>query len=329
MNKRGFAAIGASIMVVVGAAAYVGTTAGAAFPGNNGLIAYDTGEAGGIATIQPDGSGQRTLVDDGNANAPAWSADGTKIAYTEMTDPDQIWVMNADGSDPHQVTTDIADHRDPAWSPDGTRLVYIRDGGGNYEIWSIGADGTDPVQLTANGFDNSEPAWSPDGTQIAWVVLEGKSDTDIWVMNADGTNPHQITDDLNHDEFDPNWSPDGTRIAYSYWDEENDDEIGIMNADGTDAHLITDNDVDDDAPAWSPDGTRIAFIQDGNIYTMDPDGANPALVATGGRAGFADPDWQPIPVDEPTTTTTPTTTPSDNGQAHAATAVRAQPTFTG
>jgi TolB protein len=79
-----------------------------------------------------DGSGIRQLTDEPGVDDawPAWSPDGTKIAFTRrrrdsgglrLTGPDDIYVINADGSGLRQLANDAAD---PAWSPDGSRIAF-------------------------------------------------------------------------------------------------------------------------------------------------------------------------------------------------------------
>lgn len=85
------------------------------------------GESTAIFTIRPDGTGERQLTD-GSASEgfPAWSPDGSRIAYSAG---ERLWIMNAVGRDPHQVThcrlPCVADFA-PAWAPDGAHLVFIR-----------------------------------------------------------------------------------------------------------------------------------------------------------------------------------------------------------
>jgi Tol biopolymer transport system component/putative hemolysin len=217
--------------------------------------------------------------------AGPWSPDGTRIVYTAfgLTTSD-IWVMNADGSDPVNLTdTPDVDEGFPAWSPDGMHIAYTTGRDGNNEIYVMTADGTNPSRWTDNPADDFAPAWSPDGTMIAFVSDRDREAGiyDLYLMDVVSTAVTRLTDDEAID-YSPAWSPDGTRIAFrSHHDGPAD--IYVINIDGTGLTNLTNNPADDWAPAWSPDGSLIAFQtnRDGNweIYIM---AAAPLTGGTGG-----------------------------------------------
>src|SRR5215213_7512507 len=107
-------------------------TAEAAFPGPNGRIAFDRGND--IWTVMPDGTGLVNLTNTPNVadRGPAWSPDGTKVAFlsNRRYDTFNIWVTNSDGSEPTVLTTNGCPTGTPAWSPDGQRLAYSSPCGG-------------------------------------------------------------------------------------------------------------------------------------------------------------------------------------------------------
>src|SRR5436190_1695628 len=76
-----------------------------------------------------------------------------------------VWVMNADGSDPHDLTEHHGDVTGPTWSPDGTRIAYAWNG----YIWIIGADGSGDHDISPADGSDRQPAWSPDGSRIAFI----------------------------------------------------------------------------------------------------------------------------------------------------------------
>ena len=105
----------------------------------------------GLWTINVDGTNAVKLVS-GWAFNPDWSPDGGKIAYDLSGN---IYVINADGSDPTQITAGVR----PDWSPDGTKLVY-QSSYNNGNIYISDTDGSNTIQLTTDGASGM-PDWSP------------------------------------------------------------------------------------------------------------------------------------------------------------------------
>lgn len=99
-----------------------------------------------IFTINPDGSGLTNLTQTTQTERdPAWSPDGSKIVYTRNS---QIFVMNADGSNPSPLLGNPVG-KQPTWSPDGTKIIFVSGAGGESgELYIMNADGSDPRPLT-------------------------------------------------------------------------------------------------------------------------------------------------------------------------------------
>jgi len=177
---------------------------------------------------------------------PAWSPDGTKIAFgsTRDTNP-QIYVMDPNGSNVVRLTHNSAADGQPAWSPDGTKIAFATDRDGNNEIYVMNANGSVQVNLTNNAGSDLAPAWSPDGTKIAFQS-DRQTNYAVWVMNADGSNPTRLTSPSTPNGA-PSWSPDGTRIAY-----EQGGDLWVMNVDGSRQIQITSGFWSDGLPRWRP-----------------------------------------------------------------------------
>jgi len=227
-----------------------------------------------IYVMNADGSDPTNLThnpaDDGDGillEAMDWSPDGKKIVFhSKRKDngtvnefgqhaPDwEIYVMNADGSNPTNLTRSPAsDDAFPKWSADGKQIGFTSDRSGDGEIYVMNANGSNVTQLTHNGADNVFPRWSPDGKKIVFVHGYGDGSYEIYLMNADGSHQVQLTDSPRaHDNnMDARWSPDGTQIIF-WSSRDGNAELYVMNANGSNQTRLTDNPANDYNPMIQP-----------------------------------------------------------------------------
>ena len=133
-------------------------------------IAYVCGtDYADICTVSPDGTNRASITGTpyGSEYSPDWSPDGTKIAYVGFAD--DIWVIDANGTNPRNVTQFCCGSHQPAWSPDGKHLLFATERcmstdafcPADFDIWTTGVDGSSTHALTANASTEFSPDWGP------------------------------------------------------------------------------------------------------------------------------------------------------------------------
>jgi Tol biopolymer transport system component len=267
-----------------------------------------TASLASIYVMNADGSGVTKLTGTAGGNAPAWSPDGTMIAFVRTG----IWVMHADGSQARPIRDDPTTvDQWPVWSPDGRLVAFVESRvcapcgvGMTSAIDVMNADGSG-LHKIADTLNPDRPAWSPDGQSI---VFAGRLDDPPTAANGlqsirlDGSGLHQVT---TGPDSSPAFSSDG-RLAFLRGATTAADgtivfSLFIANADGSAPHEVKLSIVAEPPLAWAPGGgwialagaTTLPILKAGqwDIWIIRPDGTGLLNVTNTTDRGEGFPAW--------------------------------------
>ena len=236
------------------------------------------------------------LTTSGDDLNPCWSPDGSEIVFESLrTIPRNIWVMNADGTNQHNVSNSSYGDWNPEFSPDGSKIAFNSDRfvEGVGDIYTMLSNGGDVTRLTTT-YHDLYPTWSPDGDYIAYEHGGPPTVTNIWKIPSTGGIGIQLTFG-DYDDWDPAWSPDGNKIAFDSNRFGAGSQIYTMSPNGQNIVKIVDEGV---RPCWSPDSTKIAYCYYNseyhwNIFVVPAVGGTPQQITFFTDLGCTDTSWSP------------------------------------
>ncbi|MFC1561888.1 DUF5050 domain-containing protein [candidate division KSB1 bacterium] len=249
-------------------------------------LAYSGIDENGTEIYATDAFGvvRQRLTDDLNENImPAWSPDGTKIAYAA---DNTICVMNTDGSDKRDLVEMKLDEK-IKWSTDGQWVSFFTDVDPSYltslNLILVRSDGSD-VRIPVQGLSFHDTFdWSPVGNEIVFSRYINSS-FDINIITVDGSE-RTIIQGVSSPDF--SLSPDGNTILF-------DQGKNLYTIDVIDSTVnqLTFDETRKMNPSWSPDGSRILYYTyQSGIYTMNADGTNNRLIS--GQTIISELSWSP------------------------------------
>jgi TolB protein len=196
----------------------------------------------------------------------------SKIYFVSTrTGAKEIWEMDYDGENQHQVTHLGAISLSPRISPDNSLLAYSSLGkeGWAVRMYSFDLNRNVTFSTGAVGGSNLTPAWSSDGARVAFSSSRS-GDSEIWVANQNGANAHQVTS-LKGPDVSPTWNPKTNgQIAFT-GGRTGEPQIYLMNQDGTNIQRMTDSGYAV-SPSWSPSGSLLTFAWNRKYGPGDPGG---------------------------------------------------------
>jgi len=244
-----------------------------------------------------------SLVQIASGRNPAWSANGTKIVYSDAVCDDYYYyyypcsggLMMVDIDTRSETIVANAQTGDfPSLSPDGSSIAFIKLFDNFSRVYHLhvmpAVEGSPSLHIPTGGMAASHPSWSPDGKRIVFACFIGnpaqQPSAEICVVNRDGTGLVRLTTDAANDS-DPAWSPDGSRIAFT---------TNRFNPTVTDVALMTPTGtgitrlIEGSDPAWLPDGLNLIFASINGLFRIQANGSGLTRLTTGRHR---EPAWRP------------------------------------
>jgi len=226
--------------------------------------------------------------------SPAWSPDGTRLAYVSFEHKKAMVYMQSLETGSRTVIANYkGSNSAPAWSPDGKRLAMVLSKDGNSQIYLVNPDGGGLTRLSTSGAIDTEPNFSPDGQSILFTSDRGGS-PQIYRMPVSGGNAERLTFDGTYN-VTPRFAPDGKSFVFV---QRNNGHFNIATQDfvSGQSQLLTEGSLDE-SPSFSPNGRIILYATSeggrGILATVSSDGRVRQRLSV--EAGdVLEPAWGPL-----------------------------------